>query len=111
MKRSEQKAASRAKILDLASRRLRGEGLAGNGVQRLMRDCGLTLGGFTVHFANKQALDIAALAAAMAGHSARDAALPKDLPLAERPKARAGIPCAPAPRPSRNRLPARRAAE
>jgi TetR/AcrR family transcriptional repressor of nem operon len=89
MKRSEQKAASRARILDLAAQRLRIEGLAGNGVQRLMRDCGLTHGGFTVHFANKQALDVAALEVAMAEQSALDAALPENLPLAERRKARA----------------------
>lgn len=89
MTRSEQKAATRAKILELASKRLRTEGLAGNGVQRLMRDCGLTHGGFTVHFANKQALDIAALEAAMAEQAALEAALPGDLPLAERRKARA----------------------
>jgi TetR/AcrR family transcriptional repressor of nem operon len=91
MKRSEQKAASRARILDLAAKRLRTEGLAGNGVQRLMRDCGLTHGGFTVHFPNKQALDVAALEAAMAEQSALDAALPEDLPLAERRKARARL--------------------
>jgi AcrR family transcriptional regulator len=89
MKRCEQKAASRAKILDLAAKRLLTEGLSGNGVQSLMRDCGLTHGGFTVHFADKQALDVAALEAAMAEQSALDAALPDNLPLAERRKARA----------------------
>lgn len=89
MKRAEQKAASRARILDLASRRLRKEGLAGNAVHRLMRDCGLTHGGFYGHFPSKEALDAAALEAAMTEHLARDAALPADLPRAERRKARA----------------------
>ena len=89
MKRAEQKAATRAMILDLASRRLRKEGLGGNAVHRLMRDCGLTHGGFYGHFPSKDALDAAALEAAMAEHLARDAALPADLPRAERRKARA----------------------
>lgn len=89
MTRAEQKAATRAMILDLASRRLRKEGLGGNAVHRLMRDCGLTHGGFYGHFPSKDALDSAALEAAMAEHLARDAALPADLPRAERRKARA----------------------
>lgn len=89
MKRTEQKAATRAMILDLAARRLREEGLAGNAVHRLMRDCGLTHGGFYVHFPSKEALDVAALEAAMAEHHARDAAIPADLPRSERRKQRA----------------------
>ncbi|MCM0000704.1 MAG: TetR/AcrR family transcriptional regulator [Erythrobacter sp.] len=89
MKRSEQKAATRAAILDLASRRLRAEGLAGNGVQRLMRDLGLTHGGFYVHFPSKQALDAAALEAAMAERAQRLDALPQALTRAERRKLRA----------------------
>lgn len=89
MKRAQQKAATRATILDLAARRLRGEGLAGNAVHRLMRDCGLTHGGFYVHFPSKDALDVAALEQAMAEHASRDAALPPDLSRAERRKQRA----------------------
>ncbi|GAA0641700.1 TetR/AcrR family transcriptional regulator [Sphingomonas ursincola] len=89
MKRAEQKAATRAMILDLAARRLREEGLAGNAVHRLMRDCGLTHGGFYVHFPSKDALDVAALEQAMAEHGSRDAALPPGLPTAERRKQRA----------------------
>lgn len=89
MKRAEQKAATRAMILGLAAQRLREEGLAGNAVHRLMRDCGLTHGGFYVHFPSKEALDVAALEAAMAEHEARDAVIPADLPRAERRKQRA----------------------
>lgn len=86
MSRAEQKAATRDKILDLAASRLRSEGLAGNAVHRLMRDIGLTHGGFYVHFPSKEALDVAALERAMGGlgNPARD--LPADLPRAERRK-------------------------
>lgn len=89
MKRAEQKAATRAMILDLAARRLREEGLGGNAVHRLMRDCGLTHGGFYGHFASKDALDAAALEAAMAEHGASEAAIPPGLARAERRKLRA----------------------
>lgn len=86
MSRAEQKAATRDKILNMASARLRSEGLAGNAVHRLMRDAGLTHGGFYVHFPSKEALDVAALERAMdsLGQPARD--LPADLPRAERRK-------------------------
>jgi TetR/AcrR family transcriptional repressor of nem operon len=86
MSRAEQKAATREKILALAAGRLREQGLAGNAVHRLMRDAGLTHGGFYVHFPSKEALDIAALEWAMerVGNPARD--LPKSLPRAERRK-------------------------
>lgn len=89
MNRTQQKAATRATILGLAARRLREEGLAGNAVHRLMRDCGLTHGGFYVHFPNKAALDVAALEQAMSEHAIRAAALPAGLPRAERRKRRA----------------------
>jgi TetR/AcrR family transcriptional repressor of nem operon len=83
MTRSEQKAATREKILDLAAARLRREGLAGNAVHRLMRDAGLTHGGFYVHFSSKEALDIAALERAMDGLGNPAQALPKNLSRAE----------------------------
>lgn len=89
MTRAARKAETRAAILDLAAKRLRSEGLAGNGVQRLMRDLGLTHGGFYVHFPSKEALDVAALEAALAERAARLPAIPPDLPLAERRKLRA----------------------
>jgi TetR/AcrR family transcriptional repressor of nem operon len=89
VKRAERKAATRDRILDLAARRLRAEGLSGNAVHRLIRDCGLTHGGFYVHFPSKEALDAAALEAAMAQHAGRDAAIPAHLPRPERRKRRA----------------------
>lgn len=88
MKRAEQKAATKTIILGHAARRIREEGLAGNAVHRLMRDCGLTHGGFYVHFPSKEALDVAALEAAMAEHAARNAVIPADLPRAEKRKQR-----------------------
>ena len=89
MKRSERKAATRAAILDLAAARLRTEGLGGNGVQRLMRDLGLTHGGFYAHFPSKEALEVAALEAAMAERAARLGAMPDGLTRPERRKLRA----------------------
>jgi len=84
MNRAEQKAATREKILDLAAERLRREGLAGNAVHRLMRDAGLTHGGFYVHFESKEALDIAALDRAMESLGGLTGKVPADLPRAER---------------------------
>lgn len=86
MRRAEQKAATRVKILDLASARLRSEGLAGNAVHRLMRDAGLTHGGFYVHFESKDALDGAALEAAMSNFEGLGGELSQVLPRAERRK-------------------------
>lgn len=83
MSRAEKKAATREKILDLAAARLRREGLAGNAVHRLMRDVGLTHGGFYVHFPSKEALDIAALERAMDDLGNPAQALSKDLSRAE----------------------------
>jgi len=84
MRRSEKKAATRTKILELAANRLRAEGLAGNGVHRLMRDAGLTHGGFYSHFDSKDALDVAAFHAAMGSHARSASAVPPDLSRAER---------------------------
>ena len=44
------------KIVKDASRRVRGEGLSGAGVAVVMRDAGLTHGGFYKHFENKDEL-------------------------------------------------------
>lgn len=86
MKRAEQKAETRRKILDLAAARLRREGLAGNAVHRLMRDAGLTHGGFYVHFDSKEALDVAALEVAMQSQSNLKSVLRAPLSRAERRK-------------------------
>ena len=86
MRRAEQKAATRNKILNLAAARLRTEGLTGNAVHRLMRDAGLTHGGFYVHLPSKDALDSAALETAMGRFAQLGQDLPADLPRAERRK-------------------------
>jgi TetR/AcrR family transcriptional regulator, transcriptional repressor for nem operon len=83
MSRAEQKAVTRQKILDLAATRLRREGLAGNAVHRLMKDAGLTHGGFYVHFPSKDALDSAALEAAMGSFAGLGHEQPPNLPRAE----------------------------
>lgn len=54
--RSEHKAQIRQKIVNDASRRVRAEGLAGAAVSAVMRDAGLTHGGFYKHFENKDEL-------------------------------------------------------
>ena len=52
----EHKAEVRQKILNDASRRVRAEGLTGAGVAAVMRDTGLTHGGFYKHFESKDEL-------------------------------------------------------
>jgi TetR/AcrR family transcriptional repressor of nem operon len=52
----EHKAEVRQKILNDASRRVRAEGLTGAGVAAVMRDTGLTHGGFYKHFKSKDEL-------------------------------------------------------
>jgi TetR/AcrR family transcriptional repressor of nem operon len=89
MGRQAQKQETRARMVELAARRLRGEGFQGNAVHRLMKDLGLTHGGFYVHFPSRDALDAAAMEVAMAEQSRLDARIPSDLPLAERRVARA----------------------
>ena len=54
--RSAAKAAARQRILDSASRRLRGEGLKGAGINPVMADAGLTRGTFYAHFKDKDTL-------------------------------------------------------
>lgn len=52
----DQKDNTRRRILDVAARRFRGEGVAAAGVAALMQDAGLTNGAFYVHFKSKQHL-------------------------------------------------------
>jgi TetR/AcrR family transcriptional repressor of nem operon len=54
--RPEHKAEVHRKILKDASRRVRAEGIAGAAVSSVMRDSGLTNGGFYKHFASKDEL-------------------------------------------------------
>jgi TetR/AcrR family transcriptional repressor of nem operon len=52
----EHKAETHRKIVKDASRRVRAEGMTGAAVSAVMRDAGLTHGGFYKHFENKDAL-------------------------------------------------------
>ena len=52
---------SHARILDAASRALRREGYAGVGVAEVMKEAGLTHGGFYAHFKSRDALLAAAI--------------------------------------------------
>jgi TetR/AcrR family transcriptional repressor of nem operon len=54
--RKQHKDASREKILHAAAARLRCEGLEGAGIQRVMKEAGLTHGAFYCHFRNKEDL-------------------------------------------------------
>jgi AcrR family transcriptional regulator len=60
--RSQRKQASHDRILDAASRALRRSGYAGVGVADVMKEAGLTHGGFYAHFASRDALLAGALA-------------------------------------------------
>lgn len=60
------KEATRARIVEIASRRFRAEGIEAVGVASLMADAGLTHGGFYSHFKTKDALVAAAVGHAMA---------------------------------------------
>ena len=51
-----QKAKTHEHIVKLASKRFREEGLAGIGIAELMKDAGLTVGGFYKHFDSRDHL-------------------------------------------------------
>src|ERR1700735_3524780 len=59
--RPEHKGEIRQRIVKDASRRVRGEGMTGAAVASVMRDAGLTHGGFYKHFASKDELLLEAL--------------------------------------------------
>lgn len=65
---------TRARILQAAARAIRVHGPAGIGVLDIMREAGLTHGGFYAHFASKDALIAAAIAAMFAESRERFAA-------------------------------------
>jgi TetR/AcrR family transcriptional regulator, transcriptional repressor for nem operon len=60
----EHKADIHQQIVKDASRRIRREGMAGTAVSSMMRDCGLTHGGFYKHFGRKEELLVESLSAA-----------------------------------------------
>jgi len=76
------KADTHRRVVEIAARRFRSDGIDGVGVASLMADAGLTHGGFYAHFASKEALVKEALIAAVASSSALaqdEAAAPLDL--------------------------------
>src|ERR1700728_4887203 len=73
-----------ARIVKQASVRLREKGAHGIGVADLMKDAGLTHGGFYAHFASREALVIEAFAHAMARSTERWRKLAEQTPPARR---------------------------
>jgi TetR/AcrR family transcriptional repressor of nem operon len=65
------KAASRERVLRIASRKVRTEGVARPGIAELMQEAGLTHGGFYKHFASRDDLLAQAAARALAEGSAK----------------------------------------
>lgn len=63
----EQKAETHEKIIDAAARSFREHGSEGEGVARLMKDVGLTHGGFYRHFDSKEDLYVDAIARGFQG--------------------------------------------
>src|ERR1700694_2339354 len=60
-----QKAKTHERIVKLASKRLREEGLAGIGIAELMKEAGLTVGGFYKHFHSRDDLLAEAVGSAL----------------------------------------------
>lgn len=79
----DRKGETRQRIVELASRRFRSEGVDGVGIASLMADAGLTNGGFYAHFASKEDLVKEAVLFAMGKSPARfdpEPGRPLDLP-------------------------------
>lgn len=66
-----EKAASRERVLRIAARKVRAEGVTRPGVAELMKEAGLTHGGFYKHFASRDDLIAQAAARALAEGSAK----------------------------------------
>ena len=66
-----QKAKTHDRIVKLASKRFREEGLAGIGIAELMREAGLTVGGFYKHFDSRDHLVAEAVSSAFGGWKRR----------------------------------------
>jgi AcrR family transcriptional regulator len=61
------KEATRRRIVEMAGRRLKADGIDGSGVAALMADAGLTNGAFYAHFASKEDLVATAVASQLRG--------------------------------------------
>jgi TetR/AcrR family transcriptional repressor of nem operon len=66
-----QKAKTHERIVKLASKRFREEGLAGVGIAELMKEAGLTVGGFYKHFDSRDDLVAEAVSSAFGGWKRR----------------------------------------
>jgi TetR/AcrR family transcriptional regulator, transcriptional repressor for nem operon len=66
-----QKAKTHERIVELASKRFREEGLAGIGIAELMKEAGLTVGGFYKHFDSRDHLVAEAVSSALGGWKRR----------------------------------------
>lgn len=66
-----QKAKTHERIVKLASKRFREEGLAGIGIAELMKEAGLTVGGFYKHFGSRDELVAEAVNSAFGGWKRR----------------------------------------
>ena len=73
-----QKAKTHERIVKLASKRFREEGLAGIGIAELMQEAGLTVGGFYKHFDSRDDLVAEAVNAAFGGWKRRVEAAKSD---------------------------------
>ena len=67
----DQAARNREKVIDAASRLFRARGVEGVGIGEVMRECGLTHGGFYNQFDSKEALVAEACAASLANSATR----------------------------------------
>jgi TetR/AcrR family transcriptional regulator, transcriptional repressor for nem operon len=77
-----QKAKTHERIVKLASKKFREEGLAGIGIAELMKEAGLTVGGFYKHFDSRDHLVAEAVDSAFAGWRRRlDAAKTSNSPV------------------------------
>src|SRR5258708_21121605 len=66
-----EKAETHKRIIKIASKRFREEGLAGIGIADLMKEAGLTVGGFYKHFDSRDDLVAEALSSAFGGWERR----------------------------------------
>src|SRR5215213_5016831 len=64
------KQATRRRIIEVAGRRLKRDGIDGSGVATLMADAGLTNGAFYAHFESKEDLIATAIADQLRGQNA-----------------------------------------
>lgn len=74
------------RIVEIASRRLREKGLEGIGVADLMKEAGLTVGGFYKHFASRDDMVAEAMKLAFGSWEAKvrsQGRAPADIPMAE----------------------------